>query len=399
MIPARPPAARGRVRPPVLTALLALAAVTAALVAGPSVCAHPPPVPGSTVGVPPPLPSDTGAAPAKGAMPMDPLRGRYLDCHVHTAGLGATGSGCFVNPRLRKSWKFPLYLKAFGVTEKRLLKEGDGIVLDRIAQGIAASKTMGGAVILAMDGVADSAGGLDTVRTQLYLPNAFVAAEVRERSGLFFGASINPRRSYALQELARAQADGALLVKWIPSIMHIDPADSANVPFYLALKAAGLPLLTHTGTEHSFLEAEDSLCDPFRLELPLSLGVTVIAAHVGTPGKSHGQDNMERALIMMGRFPNLYADISSLTQVNKLGYLKKILARKEIHGRLIYGSDYPLIETALVSPYYQAGRAPMKNLRGAAKETNTWDKDVALKRAMGVPEDVFGRSAELLLPR
>jgi hypothetical protein len=95
----------------------------------------------------------------------------------------------------------------------------------------------------------------------------------------------------------------------------------------------------------------------------------------------------------------LYADISSLTQVNKLGYLKKILARKEIQGRLIYGSDYPLIETALVSPYYQAGRAPLKKLRVAAKEENTWDKDVALKRAMGVPEDVFGRSAELLLPR
>lgn len=328
----------------------------------------------------------------------DSLAPKFLDCHVHTAGLGAQGSGCFVSPALRKSYKFPLYLKAFGVTEAELLSQGDGIVLDRIAQGLAASRTVGGAVVLALDGVADARGGLDTARTQIFLPNAFVAAEVRKHPGLRFGASINPRRAHALEELARAKAEGAVLVKWIPSIMDIDPADSSLIPFYLALKGAGLPLLTHTGTEHSFLEAEDSLCDPLRLELPLRLGVTVIAAHVGTPGKSHGQDNMERALALMARFPNLYADISSLTQINKLGYLKRVLARPEARGRLIYGSDYPLIATVLVSPYYQTGRARFLALRTAAKEANVWDRDIALKRAMGVPEDIFLRSGELLAP-
>jgi uncharacterized protein len=323
---------------------------------------------------------------------------RILDGHVHAAGLGAKGSGCFVSPALRKSYKFPIYLKAFGVTEKELLGEGDGIVIDRIAAGLAASGTVGGAVVLALDGVADARGGLDTARTQIYLPNAFVAAEVRKHANLRFGASINPRRAYARDELARAKADGAVLVKWIPSIMDIDPADTALIPFYRALKEAGLPLLTHTGAEHSFLEAKDSLCDPARLELPLRLGVTVIAAHAGTTGQSRGQDNMERALAMMARFPNLYADISSLTQVNKLGYLKRALGRPEARGRLIYGSDYPLIATVLVWPYYQAGRAPFRRLRAAARESNPWDRDVALKRAMGVPEDVFRRTAELLEP-
>jgi hypothetical protein len=342
------------------------------------------------------------AAGGPGSLPTertDSLAPKILDCHVHTAGLGASGSGCFVAPGLRKSYKFPIYLKAFGVTEKELLSQGDGIVIDRIAQVLAASKTVGGAVILALDGVADARGGLDTGRTQIYLPNAFVAAEVRKHPGLRFGASINPRRAYALEELERAMAEGAVLVKWIPSIMDIDPADSALIPFYLALKASGLPLLTHTGAEHSFLAAQDSLCDPARLELPLRLGLTVIAAHAGTPGKSRGQDNMERALAMMARFPNLYADISSLTQINKLGYLKRVLARPEAKGRLIYGSDYPLIATVLVSPYYQTGRARFAALRLAAKEANVWDRDIALKRAMGVPEEVFRRSEALLIAR
>ncbi|MDB5050608.1 MAG: amidohydrolase 2 [Fibrobacteres bacterium] len=327
------------------------------------------------------------------------LNGKYLDCHVHTAGIGEKGSGCFISKQLRESYKFPIYLKAFGVSERELMDEGDGLVPDRISAKLAESKTVGGAVLLAMDGVADSAGGLDTIRTQLYIPNAFVAGEARRHANLYFGASVNPGRKGAVEELRRVKAEGAVLVKWIPSIMDIDPADSANIPFYLALKELGLPLLTHTGTENSFLAAKDSLCDPFRLELPLSLGVTVIAAHVGTPGKSHKQENMERALIMMARHPNLYADISSLTQVNKLGYLKRILPRKEVKGRLLYGTDFPLIETALVSPYYYTWRAPFTRLRAAARETNPWDRDVALKKALGVGEDIFARSGALLLPQ
>lgn len=333
-----------------------------------------------------------------GAIRKTPLNGKFLDCHVHTAGLGAKGSGCFISRPLRDSYKFPLYLKAFGVTEDELLQEGDAIVMERISARLAGSGTVGAAVILALDGVVGADGTLDSARTQMFIPDSFVAAETARHANLRFGASVNPGRKDALERLRKAKADGALLVKWIPSIMDIDPADPAHVPFYLAMKELGLPLLTHTGTEKSFLEAKDSLCDPFRLELPLGLGLTVIAAHVGTPGKSRGQDNMERALIMMARHPNLYADISSLTQLNKLGYMKRVLPRAEIKGRLIYGTDFPLIETLLVSPWYYAFRAPFSGLRRAAGESNPWDKDVALKRALGVPEDIFGRSASLLEP-
>lgn len=348
---------------------------------------------------PPSAPAGISASPGTSATrSLSALHGKYLDCHVHTAGLGARGSGCFIAKALRESYKFPIYLKAFGVTEKELVDQGDDLVPARISRKLAESATVGGGILLAQDGVADSAGGLDSARTQIYLPNAFIARQARLHANLYFGASVNPRRKGALEELRRAKADGALLVKWIPSIMDIDPADSANVPFYLLLRELGLPLLTHTGTENSFLEAKDSLCDPFRLELPLSLGVTVIAAHVGTPGESGGQDNMERALLMMSRHPNLYADISSLTQINKLGYLKKILPRKEAEGRLIYGTDFPLIETALVSPYYYLFRAPFRSLRAAAREANPWDRDVALKKALGVKEEIFARTAALLLP-
>lgn len=339
------------------------------------------------------------AASIAAAAPPSPAAAmKYLDAHVHTAGLGARGSGCFISPALRASYKYGIYLKAFGVTEKELIEQGDGIVLDKIADNLARSKSTGAAVILAMDGIRDSLGRLDSGKTPLYIPNGWLAAEVRKRPNLRFGASVHPGRPDALAELERVKADGALLIKWIPSIMDIDPADSSNIPFFGKLRELGLPLLTHTGKESSFLDAKDSLCDPFRLKLALETGVVVIAAHAGTPGQSHGQDNFDRALIMMGRHPNLYADISSLTQVNKLGSLKRLLARPEAKGRLIYGTDFPLIETALVSPFYQVWRAPFASIWAAAKEANPWDRDVALKRALGVPEEVFTRGAALLLP-
>ena len=76
-----------------------------------------------------------------------------------------------------------------------------------------------------------------------------------------------------------AKEHGAVLVKWIPSVMNIDPADPALEGFYRKLIEYRLPPLVHTGAERTFMSSHDELSDPVRLEYPLKLGVTVIAAH------------------------------------------------------------------------------------------------------------------------
>jgi len=43
-----------------------------------------------------------------------------IDMHCHTAGIGAGGSGAWISEELRGSWKFGLYLRVFGGTEKSL---------------------------------------------------------------------------------------------------------------------------------------------------------------------------------------------------------------------------------------------------------------------------------------
>ncbi|MCB0324833.1 MAG: amidohydrolase family protein [Bdellovibrionales bacterium] len=323
----------------------------------------------------------------------------YLDMHVHVAGIGAGNSGCFISPQLRDSYKFRFYLHAFGITEERLLERGDGVVVEHLSNLISESRHVGRAVVLALDGVVNEAGELDREKTEVYVPNEFVVKETAKHDNLLFGASINPYRPDALRRLVSAKRQGAVLVKWIPSIMHIDPADERLIPFYLSLIELDLPLLTHAGKEASFIRSEDDFNDPERLELPLRLGVTVIAAHIATTGEKEGVDNFYRLLPLFKKYPNLYADISSLTQINKMGYLSAALKLDYLSGRLIYGSDWPLQFFPLVSPWYQLKDISPATARYIFKLDNAWDRDVLLKKAMGVPEDVFLRSEQLLTNR
>ncbi len=324
-----------------------------------------------------------------------------IDMHAHIAGIGAGGSNCYISPELRSNWRYDIYLKAFGLTQRDLEEHGDQLAFEKISQKLAASQQVDGAVILALDGVVNRAGELDLERTEVYIPNDFVARETAKYDNLFFGAGINPYRKDALQRLEQAKAAGAVLIKWLPAIQQIDPSDLCLTPFYRKLIERELPLLVHTGAERSFSRANHDLGDPMLLRLPLELGVTVIAAHVATTGKTDSETDFERLVGLFPEYPNLYADISSLTQLNKLWYLPKVLDHSEIHDRLLYGTDFPLVETGLlgvrlVSPWYFPFRLGWTRLRQIAGIENPWDRDLELKKALGFGQEIFTRPAKLL---
>ena len=328
---------------------------------------------------------------------LDPGTGKTIvDMHVHVAGLGYGDSGCFINETMRENIRFPFYLWAMDITEKELQQHGDRILFERLSRRIADSKTVDKAVILAMDGYVTEAGVLDRDNTQIYVPNAYVARETARFDNLIYGASINPNRGDAIERLRSARAEGAVLVKWIPSIMNIDAADPRHIPFYRAMAELDIPLLIHVGMEKSFANARDELADPLRLHLPLEQGVTVIAAHIATTGESEGQDNFERILPLFAQYQNLYTDISSLTQINKLGYLARALEVEGLKERMLYGTDWPLQFFPLISSWYHLNHIGIDDAWRVSRIANKWDQDVALKVAFGVPEDVFQRAATLL---
>ena len=333
--------------------------------------------------------------PARPFRPVEPIPAGIVDMHCHIAGIGAGNSGCWVSPRLRNNFRFKIYLRSFGVSEKEMLAQGDGLVGDRISESLAQSKHVSKAVLLALDGVVDAEGNLDTNRTEVFVPNEFVADVCARHTNLLFGCSVNPYRPDALARLDWAKAHGAVLVKWIPPVMGIDPSDPKLVPFYRKMVELNLPLLSHTGEEKSFSSAAEELGDPEKLRLPLSLGVTVVAAHIASSAKYHGERGPDRLARLMREYPNLYTDISALTQINKPGALKEALTKLEFSGRLVYGTDFPLINTALVSPWYSF-HLSLRQKWEIWRTKNPWDRDVLMKHDLGVPAETFARSAQLL---
>lgn len=331
---------------------------------------------------------------------LSPFNGKQIiDFHVHVAGLGYGNSGCFISDEMRNNFRFRFYLMAMGTSLKELEQEGDQIVFKKISDAVAKSSVVDKAVILSLDGVVDEKGELDKAKTQIYVPSDYVYEQTRRYPNLLYAASINPYRKDAIERLTQAKTQGAILVKWIPSIMYIDPSDEKLIPFYQKMAELDLPLLTHTGMEKSFTHARDELADPRRLALPLSLGVKVIAAHVATTGESDGEENFARILPMFKQYPNLYGDISSLTQVNKLGYVEKMLAHPELEGRLIYGTDWPLQFFPLVSPWYHLDQLKISEAYAISSMKNQWDRDVALKIGMGLDKKIFTKGADLLMPQ
>lgn len=326
-----------------------------------------------------------------------PFNKNIVDFHVHVAGLGYGNSGCFVNKEMRENFRFRFYLMAIGTTLEELEQHGDSVIFGKISRSVEASKSVSHAIILSMDGVINEFGELDKDKTQIYIPNDYVSEQVKKYDNLLFGASINPYRLDAISRLEQAKMEGAVLVKWIPSIMYIDPADKKLIPFYKKMSELNIPLLTHTGMEKSFSSARDELADPLRLRLPLSLGVKVIAAHIATTGQSDGQDNFERILPLFREYPNLYADISSLTQINKLKFMERVIAAPELKGHLIYGTDWPLQFFPLVSPWYHLDLISIKQAWAISGIDNQWDRDVALKVAMGLDKSSFELGKKLFI--
>jgi len=326
--------------------------------------------------------------------PVEPVPGGIVDMHCHIAGIGAGGSGCWVSPRMLNNWRFHIYLHSFGVSRSELLAHGDSLVGDRISESLTQSHFVNRAVILALDGVVDAAGNLDTNRTEVYVPDEFVAAMAARHPNLLFGASVNPYRPDALARLKWAKAHGAVLIKWIPPVMEINPDDPRLIAFYKKMVDLKLPLLSHTGEENSFSQAATAYGDPAKLWLPLSLGVTVVAAHIASSATYDGERGPDRLARLMREYPNLFTDISALTNLNKPGCLQEALTKPEFAGRLVYGTDFPLINTALASPWYSF-HLSLRQKWQIWRTKNPWDRDVLTKHYLGVPTETFARSAQM----
>lgn len=305
-----------------------------------------------------------------------------IDFHAHLAGLGTDSSGAAVNPAFRSPWhplqwlRFHSYLSAAGITGQQHADREFAAMLAVRARAFPVPLRM---CVLAFDHAYDSEGMVIPDGTPYYVPNDYAVRLANENADVFIPvASVHPYRPDAIAELDRCVAQGVRLVKWLPNVQGIDPADSRCLPFYRALARNKVTLLTHGGEEAAFGgEVWQEYGNPLRLRLALDAGCTVIVAHCAAEGEGDDLDsrpsssgegkgrvrmaNLDLFLRLLAEEKyrgRLYGDISSLTQVNHAGgALPVLLGRPEIHERLVNGSDYPLPGIdVLYSAYYLAAR-------------------------------------------
>src|SRR5437762_1292408 len=82
--------------------------------------------------------------------------------------------------------------------------------------------------------------------------------------------------------------------------------DRLYTRFWERMAEAGLPLLAHTGGEHTVPIIRREFSDPRILELPLQCGVNVIAAHCGTKSGASDPDFFPVFVEMLHHHSNLY---------------------------------------------------------------------------------------------
>ncbi|MDG2149874.1 MAG: amidohydrolase family protein [Planctomycetota bacterium] len=335
-------------------------------------------------------------------------RSKVWDMHSHLIGTGDGGSGCRVSDTLRSQlnpverFRYDVYLAATGVKEDG---DMDRTYVERVLDLQRLANPQGRMILLALDEVVEPGGTVRPGVVPFYTPNDYVLAVAREHREFEPGVSIHPYRTDAVERLNSAHSKGARLVKWLPSVQHIDPSSPECDAFYEGLAELGIPLLSHAGEEVAMPGEQQALGNPLLLRRALDAGVKVIMAHGASLGSNVDLDESEgrrtrkpswELLLRLMKDPRyerqLFADISAITQFNRCGDpLRAFLCESDLHYRLVNGSDYPLpaidplISTwKLVHEGYLTSRERM--LCNAVYDANPLLFDFAVKRCLKVEE-------------
>jgi len=324
----------------------------------------------------------------------------------------------YLSPRMNNSIGMRAAKWFFGLPRGLPPRETDAAMETTLLRHILNARLLDRAVVLAFDQYHTTDGqavgarpNRSAIGTDLYLSNTYARSLwQRYPRRILFGASIHPYRRLgtmtAADMLAEVAAAGAVLVKWLPQTQNIDAQDPRTVAFLRQAAKLEIPLLVHFGPEYTLGHHHKQFADPAGMlqtlrqlrddgDMP-----TVIIAHVATPSMwpIALATRPHRILIeaLAGEFASapLYADIAALAMFSKARWLKRTLRIPGVRAKLVHGSDFPIPSTPLFF------RSALGKEYHRVRQMPSWlDRDVAIKSAAGVGEDVFRRGGELLASR
>jgi predicted TIM-barrel fold metal-dependent hydrolase len=319
---------------------------------------------------------------------------KTIDMHVHMVGNEASGNGCWIRITPGKYPLYALMLRILGLPVSSLKQPNfDEIYRDKLLEYIRES-TVDAVCLLAQEAVYDADGKLMEGFGNAFVPNDFVLKLARDHAEFLPAVSIHPARPDALDELNRCLDAGAVMMKCLPNCQNINCNDPRFKKFWSRMTEAGLPLLAHTGGEHTLQVVKPEYADPEFLRLPLECGVTVIAAHCATSSGPFDPEYFPKLIGMFAEHENLYADTSALNVPLRSYGLRRCLENEHVAPRLVHGSDYPVPNSGLWA--WLRGLITTDELSESRRLKNPIDRDAQLKRAMGFPPEHFTRINALL---
>lgn len=306
-----------------------------------------------------------------------------IDVHVHLAAFPDGKNGCCMSSQFQKGllvklvkWKLGL----IGDTAEAINQS----YVNRLLKNLKESQFVEKVVILALDGVYDQSGSLDENKTHMMVGNDCVKRLVDQYPGEFlFGASVNPQRRDALEELARVIEQGAKLIKVLPPSQVFDPMEKRYQDFYRLLAEKKVPLLCHIGYEFSVTAGRQEWGFPERLKFALDEGVIVIGAHACSSAVFFQGQFAKMLDELVSRYPNFYMDLSATTLPNRASVLYRLKNRPDVSSRLLFGTDYPL--SAYATPFL--GRLSIGDQWKLWRTKNIFDKQAGLLEALGIHHD------------
>jgi uncharacterized protein len=170
------------------------------------------------------------------------------------------------------------------------------------------------------------------------IPNRYLADYVNRFPQKLIGfAGIDPTEHSAVDEVRAARADLHLRgITLSPANQDFHPADSRAMRVYGEAEKLGMPVLVHPGgqfTEQSKLEyGRPYLLDETARTFPK---LRIIIAQMGFPW-------VDETICLLGKHPNVYADISGMISRPWQAYNTLVTAyQAHVIDKLLFGSDFP----------------------------------------------------------
>jgi predicted TIM-barrel fold metal-dependent hydrolase len=170
------------------------------------------------------------------------------------------------------------------------------------------------------------------------IPNQYVADYVKRFPQKLIGfAGIDPTDRDAAAEVRAVKSDLALRgITISPANQDFHPTDSRAMPVYAEAEKLGMPVLIHPGgqfTEQSKLEfGRPFLIDEVARTFPK---LRIVIAQLGQPW-------VDETIILLGKHPNVFADVSGLLRRPWQAYNALVSAYEYgVIDKLLFGSDFP----------------------------------------------------------